>query len=161
MHKKLLEPKTMETKNEQTLAALTHLSSLSQYFIPFGNFIFPIIIWSSKKEKSELIDYHGKQVINFQLSLLVYSLVCILIAIPAFSTIIFSSMNWNELFNNQEFFWNNINIDENISFLAIGIVSVLLFFALKIVEFFLIIIAAINTSNGEPFKYPFTIKFIK
>ena len=57
----------METKNEQTLAALLHLSSLSQYFIPFGNLILPIIIWSSKKEKSEDIDYHGKQVINFQL----------------------------------------------------------------------------------------------
>ena len=60
----------METKNEKTIAALTHLSALSQYFIPFGNFIFPIIIWSSKKDKSEFIDSNGKNVINFHLSLL-------------------------------------------------------------------------------------------
>lgn len=151
----------METKNEKTIAALTHLSSLSQYFIPFGSFIFPIIIWSSQKEKSEFIDHHGKQIINFQLSLLLYSLVFILIAIPAFSTVIFSSMNWNDLLNNQEHFLNNINIADNISFITIGVISVLLFFILKLVEFFLIIIAAINASNGEKYKYPLTINFIK
>ncbi|MES2240039.1 MAG: DUF4870 domain-containing protein [Bacteroidota bacterium] len=151
----------METKNDKTIAALTHLSTLTQYFIPFGNFIFPIIIWSSKKEKSEFIDYHGKQVLNFQLSLLVYSIVFVLIAIPAFTTVIFSSMNWTELLNNHEFFLNNINIADNISILTIGIISVMLFFLLKIVEFFLIIIAAINASNGENYKYPLTINFIK
>lgn len=151
----------METKNEQTLAALLHLSSLSQYFIPFGNLILPIIIWSSKKEKSEDIDYHGKQVINFQLSLLIYSIAFILIAIPSFLTVIFSGLSWDELIINHEHFFNKINIVDNISFLTIGIVSVLLFFILKIVEFLLIIIAAINASNGEKFKYPLTINFIK
>lgn len=151
----------METKNDKTIAALTHLSALSQYIIPFGNFIFPIILWSSKKEKSELIDYHGKQIINFQLSLLVYALVCILIAIPAFSTAIFSSMDLSEMINRHEFFLNHINWADNISILTIGIISVILFFILKIVEFFLIIIAAINASNGEKYNYPLTINFIK
>ena len=151
----------METKNETTVAAFTHLSSLSQYFIPFGNFIFPIIIWNSKKEQSEFIDYHGKQIINFQLSLLIYSLVFILIAIPAFSTVIFSSINWNDLLNDHEDFLNKINITENISFITIGIISVFLFFVLKIVEFLLIVIATIKASNGEKYKYPLTINFIK
>lgn len=151
----------METKNDKVIAALTHLSTLFQYFIPFGNFIFPIIIWSSKKEKSELIDHNGKQIINFQLSLFIYSLVFVLIAIPAFSTVIFSSMDWNELLNSHDFFWNKINYADNISIITIGIISVLLFFILKIVEFFLIIIAAINASNGEKYNYPLTINFIK
>ncbi len=151
----------METKNDKTIAALTHLSALLQYFIPFGNFIFPIIIWSSKKEKSALIDYHGKQIINFQLSLFIYSLIFVLIAIPAFSTAIFSSMDWTELLNNHDFLWNKINFADNASIITIGIISVLLFFILKIVEFFLIIIAAINASNGEKYQYPLSINFIK
>jgi len=151
----------MEPKNEKTIAALAHLSALLQYFIPFGNFIFPIIIWSSKKDKSEFIDYHGKQVINFQLSLLLYSLVFILIAIPTFTTVIFSSMDWNELLNNHDFFWDKINIAENINLITSGIVAVLLIILLKIAEFFLIIIGAINASNGEKYKYPITINFIK
>lgn len=151
----------METRNEKTTAALTHLSALSQYFIPFGNFILPIIIWSSKKDKSEFIDYNGKQVVNFQLSLLLYSIVFILIAVPSFATVVFSNMNWIELLNNHDFFWEKINMAENIGLITIGIVSLLLVVLLKIVEFFLIIIGAINASNGEKYNYPLTINFIK
>lgn len=151
----------METKNETTAAALIHLSALSQYFIPFGNFIFPIIIWSSKKDKSEFIDYNGKQVINFQLSLLLYSILLILIAVPSFISVVFSNMNWNQVISNHDFFWENINMAENIGLITIGIVAILLVALLKIVEFFLIIIASINTSNGENYKYPMTINFIK
>jgi uncharacterized protein len=151
----------METKNDTTLAAFTHLSALSQYFIPFGNFIFPIIIWSSKKGKSEFINYNGKQIINFQLSLFLYSLLCILIAIPAFSTAIFSSMDWTTLLNEHELFWTKINFADNVGFISVGILCVILFFVLKVLEFFLIIIASINASNGEEYKYPLTINFIK
>ncbi|MBA0883905.1 DUF4870 domain-containing protein [Flavobacterium undicola] len=151
----------METKNEKTIAALTHLSALSQYFIPFGNFILPIIIWSSKKDKSDFIDCNGKQVINFQLSLLLYSIVFILIAVPTLATVVFSNMNWNELLNNHYFFWDKINIADNIGLITLGIVSIVLVVLLKIAEFFLIIIGAINASNGEKYKYPLTINFIK
>ncbi|MFA9189472.1 DUF4870 domain-containing protein [Flavobacterium magnesitis] len=151
----------METKNEKTIAALTHLSVLSQYFIPFGNFIFPIVIWSSKKDKSEFIDTNGKHVINFQLSLLLYSIVLILIAVPTFITVVFSNMNWNELINDHDFFWEGINMADNIGLITLGIVSVLLVILLKIVEFFLIIIGTINASNGKEYKYPLTINFIK
>jgi len=151
----------METKNEKTIAALTHLSALSQYFIPFGNFIFPIIIWSSKKDKSEFIDSNGKNVINFQLSLLLYSIILILIAVPTFITVVFSNMNWNEIFNDQDYYWNGINMADNIGLITLGIIAVLLVVLLKIVEFFLIIIGTINASNGEKYKYPLTINFIK
>ncbi|KDN54310.1 DUF4870 domain-containing protein [Flavobacterium seoulense] len=151
----------METKNEQTTAALTHLSALSQYFIPFGNFIFPILIWSSKKEKSEFIDYHGKQVINFQLSILLYSVLFILIAIPIFATVVFSNVNWNELINDQDFILEKVNMADNIGLLTIGIIAVLSIFLLKVAEFFLIIIKSINASNGEKTTYPLTINFIK
>ena len=151
----------METKNDRTIAALTHLSALSQYIIPFGNFIFPIIIWSTKKDKSELIDQSGKQILNFQLSLFIYSLVLILIAIPVFSTVIFSSMDFTALLNDHEFFWDGINYGVNIGLITIGILSIIVFVLIKIVEFFLIIIASINASNGEKYNYPLTINFIK
>lgn len=151
----------METKNEKTIAALTHLSVLSQYFIPFGNFIFPIVIWSSKKNQSEFIDYHGKQIINFQLSILLYNIVCILVAIPTLLTAFFNNENWTQLWNNTDSFWNNINFTNHSDLFVIGAVSLLLVAILKFIEFFLVIIAAINTSNGQQYNYPLTIKFIK
>jgi uncharacterized protein len=37
-------------QQEQTLAALTHLSGLSSYIVPLGGVIVPIIIWMVKKD---------------------------------------------------------------------------------------------------------------
>lgn len=151
----------METKNEKTTAAITHLSTFSQYCIPFGNFIFPIIIWSSKKDKSEFIDYHGKQIINFQFSLMLYCIICLLVAIPTLMTAFFTDQNWNELIYNPDTFWESINFANNREFFIIGIISLMMILVLKFIEFFLIIIAAVNASNGEKYKYPLTINFIK
>jgi uncharacterized Tic20 family protein len=149
----------METITEKNAATFTHLSTLTQYFIPFGNYIFPILIWSSKKDKSEFVDYNGKQVLNFQLSLFLYSLLLIAIAIPIFIITVFKNVPFNSVIHDESFVLNNF--DNSIGLLTIGILAVIIFGCLKIAEFFLIIYAAIKTSNGERFKYPITIAFIK
>ena len=68
-------------QQDQTLATIIHLSVFSKLFIPFGNFIFPLIIWLINKEKS-FVDHHGRNAVNFQLSLLLYYIIiaCLLIA---------------------------------------------------------------------------------
>jgi len=53
---------------ERQWALICHLSGLSGYLIPFGNLIVPIIIWSMKKDEMPMVDAHGKEVINFQIS---------------------------------------------------------------------------------------------
>ena len=151
----------METTTEKNTATFTHLSALTQYFIPFGNYIFPILFWSSKKESSEFVDHHGKQVLNFQLSLLMYSLVLALIAIPTFLIAVFNNVPLEALTNDSDFVFRNFDINGNIGFLTVGIIAVVLFGLLKVAEFFLIIYAAIKTSNGEKYNYPITIPFIK
>ena len=55
----------MTTNNEKNIATFLHLSALTQYIIPFGNYIFPIIIWSSKKNDSQFVEANGKNVLNF------------------------------------------------------------------------------------------------
>ena len=151
----------METTSNKNLATFTHLSTLSQYFIPFGNYIFPILIWSSNKDKSEFINYTGKQVINFQLSVFLYSLILAVIAIPILIVTIFSNVSLNTVFYEENFMRNNFSI-ENISGIAIiAIIALLLIVGLKVAEFFLIIYASVKTSNGDQFKYPLTIPFIK
>ncbi|GEC73301.1 hypothetical protein SAMN05443543_11610 [Flavobacterium flevense] len=151
----------METNSNKTTAAITHLSALTQYFIPFGNFIFPIIIWSSKKEQSEFIDYHGKQVLNFQLSIFIYSLILGIIAIPVLLFTIFNGVSLEALINDNDFIWSQLDLGNLIGEITFGILLLIAFFLLKVFEFFLIIIAAINASNGERYKYPITINFIK
>lgn len=57
---------------ERQWAVICHLSALSGYIIPFGNLIVPIIIWSMKKQEMPMVDEHGKEVINFQISFMIW-----------------------------------------------------------------------------------------
>ena len=151
----------METTNNKNLATFTHLSALSQYCIPFGNYIFPILIWSSNKEKSEFIDFNGKQILNFQLSMFLYCLVLAMIAIPILLVTIFSTIPSEAIFNEAVFARNHFSIENITGISIVAIAAILLFVGLKVAEFFLIIYAAVKASNGEKFEYPLTIPFIK
>jgi len=151
----------METTNEKNLATFTHLSALSQYFIPFGNYIFPILIWSTNKDKSEFIDYNGKQVLNFQLSMLLYSLVLAMIAIPVLIVTVFNNVPLNAICNDHDFVLNHFSIENSTGFIIVALIAILLFVGLKVAEFFLIIFASVKASNGEKYQYPLTIPFIK
>lgn len=54
-----------------------HLSAFAGYFFPFGGIIGPIICWISRKDESEWVNTNGKSSLNFQLSLLLYTVLAI------------------------------------------------------------------------------------
>ncbi len=64
-------------REDNQLIVVTHLSQLISLVIGFGSLIVPLILWVTQKEKVYQMDEHGKNIINFQLSLLVYCLICI------------------------------------------------------------------------------------
>ncbi|MBF4471118.1 MULTISPECIES: DUF4870 domain-containing protein [Flavobacterium] len=151
----------METSTEKKIAALTHLSTFSQYIIPFGNYIFPIIIWTSKKDESEFVDHNGKQVLNFQLSILIYSLVLAMIAIPVFLFTVLKNISFNDLINNEDIIIKNFDYGNSIGLLTIGALALFAIACIKVAEFFLVIYASVKASNGERYTYPLTIPFLK
>ena len=63
-------------EDRQTLM-LAHLSQLLDLVTGFGGFIVPLIIWLSKKEEIYDMDEQGKGIINFQLSMFLYALICL------------------------------------------------------------------------------------
>ncbi len=148
------------TSNEKNTSALIHLSTLSQYIIPFGNFIFPIIIWSSKKNDSEFIDTNGKQALNFQLSMFLYTLLLILISIPVLLYSIFKNVSLKDI-ENGDFVIDQLSAGNITGIVIIAAIAFMLLCFSKITEFILIIIAGVKASNGESYKYPFTINFFK
>lgn len=151
----------METSNEKSTATLIHLTTLCQYIIPFSNFILPLLIWSNKKNDSKFIDHHGKQVLNFQLSILLYTVVFLIIAVPTFILWLINIIDISKV-NEHEMFLNEIITNQNINGYAIlGFIAILILFFVKLGEFFLIIYASAKTSNGEYYKYPLTIPFLK
>lgn len=151
----------METSTEKKIAAFIHLSTFSQYIIPFGNYIFPIILWTSKKDESEFVDHNGKQVLNFQLSVLIYSLVLAMIAIPVFLFTVLRNISFNELINNDDIIFEHFDYGNSIGLLTIGALALFAIAAIKVAEFFLIIYASVKASNGEEYSYPLTISFLK
>ena len=158
MHKQLLYTFKMTNKNHNNIATFIHLSTFSRFIIPFGNFIGPIVLWSINKDKSEFINEHGKQAINFQISILLYALVIGMISIPLFAINIFNSLDFLDF---NAFDSIHINLDKPSPLLyiggSLGVLAVLGF----LLELVFIVTASLKARDGEYYKYPFTINFLK
>ena len=61
------------------LLVITHLSQLLNHFTGVGGLIVPLVLWLTQKDSIIGMDEHGKSILNFQLSLLLW----IFISIPA------------------------------------------------------------------------------
>ncbi len=69
-------------KSARTWAMLCHLLALVQLVgVPFGNIIGPLVMWLIKRNDHPFIDGHGKESLNFQISMTIYILVSGLLAL--------------------------------------------------------------------------------
>jgi uncharacterized Tic20 family protein len=48
-----------------------HLIALCGFVIPFGNVLGPLVLWLIKKDSMPLVDRHGKEALNFQITVLI------------------------------------------------------------------------------------------
>jgi len=155
------------TKHERNLSAIIHASTFSRFFIPFGNFILPLVLWTANKNDYDFVDKNGKQALNFQISMLLYSILLGIVSIPFFvgffpDILDFGHFGFDRLnnFNNLNISFNSDNFNFGKWLIPMGIAG-LLHIALLIVNVVYTILATIKTNEGENFKYPLTIKFIK
>jgi uncharacterized Tic20 family protein len=63
------------SKEEQNWAMLCHLSALVGFVIPFGSILAPLVIWLVKRAEMPLVDQHGKEALNFQLTVTILALI--------------------------------------------------------------------------------------
>ena len=52
---------------------ILHLSVFAGYVVPFAGLVAPIVIWQLKKDEFPIIDAHGKNQLNWMISMLIYS----------------------------------------------------------------------------------------
>ena len=109
--------------DERTWSVVVHLSALSALFFPFGQLLGPLVIWLIKRADIPMVDRHGKEALNFQITVTLASFLCGLLF-----------------------------------FVGIGLV---LLFVLLVADAVLVIMAAVKTSRGEAFSYPFTWRVIR
>ncbi|MBO3116627.1 DUF4870 domain-containing protein [Winogradskyella sp. DF17] len=148
----------MTDNHHKNLATFIHLSTFSRFIIPFGNFIGPIILWSVNKDKSEFVDKHGKQAINFQISILLYAIIIGTISVPFFIFKLFDGLDVIDFHGFHNF---HINVGEPSPLLYIGgglgALAVIAF----IIELALIVKASLMARDGKMYNYPLTINFLK
>jgi len=117
--------------SEKNMAMFCHLAALAGGLlgvatgipIPFGNILGPLIIWLVKKDTMPLVDQHGKESLNFQITVSIAIAACLVL-----------------------FFL---------------VLPLLLIPIIGIAALVLTIIATIKASNGEFFRYPFTLRLVK
>jgi uncharacterized protein len=64
------------SSDTRTWTVLSHASALIGFFVPWaGHILGPLIVWLAKRGDSPEIDAHGKESLNFQISMLIYSLI--------------------------------------------------------------------------------------
>lgn len=66
---------SLQTPDEKQMGLFLHLSQLVNIVIPFGGVIAPIIIWQMKKDEIPALDAHGKMIVNWLISSLIYLVV--------------------------------------------------------------------------------------
>jgi len=148
----------MLDNHQKNIATFIHLSTFSRFIIPFGNFIGPLILWIANKEKSEFVDAHGKQILNFQMSILLYAIIIGTISIPFFIFKIFNGIDFFDFHGFNDFHFNIGKPSPLLYFTgALGALAIICF----ILEIVFIIIASLKARDGELYQYPLTINFLK
>jgi len=54
-------------------AMFVHLSQLSNFLVPGAGIVLPIVLWQMKKAEMPALDPHGKVVVNWVISALIYA----------------------------------------------------------------------------------------
>jgi uncharacterized Tic20 family protein len=120
--------------DERTFSTLIHLSLIAQTILPVVAIAIPIVMWMTKKNESTYIADHGREAVNFQISLMLYSVLLPIIAIP-------------------------IGLLLFVVGVAVTLPIAALFpYALGLIG---MIIAAMAANRGELYRYPMTIRFLK
>jgi uncharacterized Tic20 family protein len=72
---------TPANKEELNWAMFCHLAALSGFVIPFGNIVGPLIIWLMKKDTMPLVMEHGKEALNFQITVTIAMLISLVLTL--------------------------------------------------------------------------------
>ena len=69
------------TADDKQWGMFAHLAALLGLLVGGFMFVGPLIVWLVKKDQSRFVDYHGKESLNFQLNILIYYLLTLVVTI--------------------------------------------------------------------------------
>ena len=122
------------TADDRQMAMFIYLSGLLLGFVVGPvSFAAPLVIWLMKRDQSKFIDHHGKEVLNFTITLAIVGLAIGFVGAPL-----------------------------AILTFGLGLLIVIpLAMALGIYHLVMTIIGAVKANNGEWYEFPISIRLIK
>lgn len=75
--------------DEKSYAMWMHLSQFVGLLFPFGSIVAPLIMWVTRKNESKLVDDHGKDILNFQISIIVWSVISFILILVLIGIFLF------------------------------------------------------------------------
>lgn len=119
------------TQDEKTWALAAHIGTLLSAYVALG-LLAPLLVLLLKGDASPFVRRHAVESLNFQISLLIYSVAGFVVG---FLLAVLT--------------------------LGVGLVALVpLAAVLAVFVLVLLVVAAVRASNGDTFRYPLTIRFI-
>lgn len=148
----------LSDKNAHTNAVFVHLSGFIKFAFPLLFIIAPILIWTRNKENS-FIDHHGRQAINFHMSMMIYSIILVVLCVVLIVFFFTDLITFIELIDKQT---DSINSYIIWTPWMIWLLVLTIFMTVKFFfEIVVMLIATIRASDGKTYRYPLTISFLK
>jgi uncharacterized Tic20 family protein len=131
---------------EKRTAMWCHLSSLSGIVLPGANILAPLFCWLSRKDTSRFVNFHGKESLNFQINMLLYSFLCCPFCCAGLGA--GPVIGWN--LTGQSITWGGLGL----AFVFVSILS--------LYELVISIVAGIKANEGAWYRYPYVLfRFFK
>jgi hypothetical protein len=67
---------------------IAHLSAFTMYLTAIGHLLGPLIIWLAKRDGNPFIDDQGKEALNFQITITLYYIACVVLIFTVIGSII-------------------------------------------------------------------------
>ena len=149
---------------ERAYAIVLHLSALVAFFTyGFGGTLGPLVIWLIFRKRSDMVDFHGKKALNYQLSMLVYWVCAFLVAGAFFIVGGGLAIGVGESgFDVDVESTNQQGIDVWIVLIAVFLlIGSAILLAVAAVWLIWTIRAAVRASRGDPPGYILAIQFLR
>jgi hypothetical protein len=75
---------SLQTPEQKQMGLILHLSQLANLFLFPVGIVVPIVIWQTQKEKIPALDAHGKMVVNWMISSIIYGFISFILIFAFF-----------------------------------------------------------------------------
>ncbi len=80
MNNEVQDPGLLPDSEARKWAVIAHLAGFLGYLIPVvGSLVGPLLVWQLKKDQHPFIDDQGKEALNFQITVALAALLCVLL----------------------------------------------------------------------------------